>query len=273
MSLADRVEEARAKRAKPTARILTIDIERVPFQAWSYETRPDYIPWRMIGQPSRMICWAAKWYDSEDIVFRGEFDFHERRLTESARRRMLEEAWSLLDQADVVVGFNSRRFDTRHLATEFLLEGFGPPSTYKHVDLYQIAKREFIFESNSLDYVARRLGVGEKVATGYDQLWRGCMMGDREAWRLMRSYNKGDITVTEALYDRLRGWMPGHPHIARAEHGRPICNQCGSSELTRVGQHQAVVLRYSRFRCDDCGAIVAGTAVDRVATSRGVRPT
>lgn len=272
MGFAD-AAKAGPPKVRVDARILTIDIERVPFQAWSYDTKPNWIPWRMIGQPSRMVCWAAKWYGSEKTLFRGEFDYHARKLTEGARRRMLDEAWALLDQADIVVTYNGRRFDHKHLNTEFLLEGMPPPAPFKMVDLFQVAKREFIFESHSLDYVARRLGVGAKVHTGYEALWRGCMQGDREAWAAMRTYNEGDITVTEALYDRLRGWIPGHPHVATYS-GDPMCNQCGSTDLKRsASAWKAQSLAYPLLTCQNCGGHQLENRHDRrIATTRGVRP-
>lgn len=227
----------------------------------------------MIDQPSRMICWAAKWYGDDKVLFRGEFDFHARKLTDDARARMLSEVWSLLDQADIVVTYNGVKFDHKHLNTELLLSGYSPPRPYKVVDLYRIIKRDLMFESHSLDYVARRLGVGQKVETGGFDLWQRCMAGDRQAWADMRRYNEGDITVTEAVYDRLRGWMPGHPHVGTMAEGREMrCNQCGGTDLVRDGLYRAQQIDYVQFRCNGCGGMVRGSAHSRVANTRGARP-
>ena len=81
----------------------------------------------------------------------------------------------------------------------------------------------------------------------------------------------GDIELTEWLYDRLRGWMPSHPHIGTSGDEK-VCNQCGSSELKRQkSTYRAVVIDYTLLRCSDCGANVRGGWHSRAATTRGAR--
>lgn len=97
-----------------------------------------------------------------------------------------------MSQADILVGYNSRRFDTPHVRTELLLDGYTPPPPVKQIDLMQVVKRQFRLEYNNLGSVTTALGVETKLETGGFDLWKACIAGDPEAWALMRKYNIQD---------------------------------------------------------------------------------
>lgn len=166
---------------------------------------------------------------------------------------MLDQAHRLLTEADVVVGYNSKNFDIKHLNREFILAGMTPPAPYAQVDLYLAVKRQFKFTSNKLDHVAQELGLGAKTQhTGF-QLWRDCMAGSEKAWALMRKYNKQDVVLTEKLYDKLLPWIPGHPSVGLYEGLADVCISCGSGVLQSRGYAYTSVSVYQRLVCVDCG--------------------
>src|SRR5712664_1835689 len=81
----------------------------------------------------------------------------------------------------------------------------------------------FRFDSNKLDDLARYLGVGRKLPhTGF-HLWKGCMSGDREAWKTMKDYNKQDVILLENVYYRIRAWDKNHPSVNRGQEACPVC--------------------------------------------------
>jgi len=241
--------------------ILILDIETSPTLTYTFGMRPKWISPEKIVEPSRMLCFAAKWYARPRIHYASEYHH--------SHEAMVEKAWTLLDQAAIVVTFNGIGFDLRHLRREFHLAQMPPPRPWKDVDLYREAKRSFDYESHSLNHLAQRLGVGEKSQTGGFDLWRGCLARERAAWATMKAYNIADVELTERLYDRMRGWLPSHPHHGTGDEAR--CNQCGSSDLERVGTTLAQVITYVLYRCRACGANVRGGFHSRQATTRGVR--
>ena len=94
---------------------------------------------------SHILSWAAKWHGSE------ECEYSSLRMvghTPSGQRKMLKEIYELLQDADVVVGYNSNSFDLKILNTEFLEQGWSQPSPYKTVDLLRVVRRKFRFTSN-----------------------------------------------------------------------------------------------------------------------------
>ena len=144
-------------------KLLVVDIETMANLAWVWGTWQQDVRPEQIVKHKRTISLAAKWVGSREVRFWSEFH--------DGREAMVEAAWHLLDEADGVVGYNSKRFDVKHLNTEFKLSPLPPPTHFQHIDLYQVTKREFAFGSNKLESVADRLGLGKKREHEGFKLW------------------------------------------------------------------------------------------------------
>lgn len=241
--------------------VLTLDIETSPnlgyaFGVWDQNLTPDKIIDR-----SRVLMVGAKWYGQRNVIM-----LSERALDHD---EMVQRAWALVDQADIIVGYNHIRFDMRHLHREWLEAGLPPPAPYKNVDLMRTVKKQFAYGSNKLDNISQVLEVGAKIKHEGFALWKGCLDGDLSAWRRMERYCRGDVLLTERLYDRLRPWISGHPHITTADELR--CTQCGSARLEQMPRdYRAVVIAYAAYRCLDCQGMVRAGYPKRVALSRAI---
>lgn len=180
-------------------RILVVDIETMANLCWTWGTWQQNVAPKQIVKHKRTISFAAKWVGGKKVYFSSEYH--------DGIDKMRADVWWLLDEADAVVGYNSKRFDIKHLNTEFKLAGKPPPSHFQHIDLYQITKREFAFGSNKLESVADRLGLGKKREHEGFGLWLKCEAGDEDAWKRMRDYNVQDVKLTEKLFDDFRDWI------------------------------------------------------------------
>lgn len=245
-----------------SARILTLDIETMPMLAAVFQLRgQDYISPGSVVQTGGVGCWAARWYGERRVMFASTFH--------DGYEPMIGQMRDLLDQADIVVSFNGKRFDNKHLRTAMVGLGLPAPTPWRDVDLLVEWRRLFTLPSNKLDEVAKYLGIGQKIKHEGMALWLACMDGDAKAWGRMKRYNVGDVRLTEDLYDRLRGWMPNHPHVLTTD--ALSCNQCGSTDLTREGRdYRAVVIDYALYRCNGCAGLVRAGHERRVARTRGV---
>lgn len=255
MSLAARVQGA--------AKILTLDIETAPSIVYTWGRFKQNIGLNQVVQDGSVICFAAKWYGSKQTMFWS--DHHH------GHDVMVQNAHRLMDEADIIVGYNHRAFDVKHLHREFILAGMAPPSPHKDVDLLTVVRQSAKFESNKLDNVAQRLEIGAKIAhEGFD-LWKACMAGDNAAWGRMRTYCKGDVDLTQDLYDRLRPWIKGHPHMGvNASNEDITCDRCGSDDMRRDGTWLANQIAYVRYQCNGCGGWVRGGRHARAAVARGI---
>lgn len=249
MSVLDR---AIAKHLPAEARVLVIDIELRPGQAFFWDAKTKWIGPHMVTEKPSMICFDAKWLGQRQHTFRS--------VWEHGRADMVQTARDLLDEAHVVIGYNSVGFDIKHLNREIVQAGIAPPSPHFDVDLIRTARQRFKFPYNSLNEVCKDLGLDLKLEhTGFD-LWRDVMDGDPKAQRLMKSYNRTDVNVTEGLYCRLRPWIKGHPNVNmfRAERVSG-CHACGSENVEHCGYRYTPTRAYALFVCADCAAFTRAT--------------
>lgn len=227
-------------------KLLLLDIETAPNLVHVWGLWQQNVGTNQIIASGYVMCWAAKWYGEDEVMFDS--------IHHSKPQRMLKRIHELIDQADAVVHYNGRSFDMPTLNKEFITHNFKPPSPYKQVDLCQIAKSEFRFPSNKLEYIARTLGLGEKTKHEGHELWIKCMDDDADAWRRMEEYNRNDVVLLEAVYERMRPWIRVHPnHGLYDEPGVPVCPNCGSGHLQRRGFARTQVNKYARYQCRDCG--------------------
>ena len=245
------------------AKVLTLDIESSPTVAHVWGLWDQNVGLNQIVEDGRMLSFSAKWYEDSQTGFWADWK-------SGGHEGMVEEAWRLLDECDVLVTYNGKKYDVKHLNREFVLAGLGAPSPYKQVDLLPVVRRQFKFPSNKLEYVASRLGLGHKVAHEGHGLWMACLEGDRDAQQRMEVYNRGDVELTEALYDRLRPWLAGGPHMGlyRREDKCGACPHCGGVERVECGEALTGVSAFQAFRCVSCGGVFRGSRVLRRVASR-----
>lgn len=233
-------------------KILAIDIETRPSLAYVWKLWDENVGLEQLVQSGEMISFAAKWIGDpdEDIEFMSVY--HDN------KKKMVKRAWQLLDQADVVIHFNGKRFDVPHIQREFIEAGMLPPSPFKQIDLLNTVKQQFRFPSNKLKYVVKQLGVGEKVENDGFKLWLRCMNNDAEAWAEMKQYNIHDTILLEGLYNKLRPWIKAHPSFSLYS-GDHVCPRCDSVSVVMRGTEKLSTGVYQRYQCKDCGGWSRGT--------------
>lgn len=231
-------------------RILILDIETQAALVETFGLWNQNIGIKQIRVPVRVICFAAQWWGKKKIMFHAEWL--------GGKEAMLQAAWDLLNKADYVVGWNSKKFDLPHLRGEFLVAGMKPPAPHKDVDLMLVAKRNFRLMSNKLDWYAQQLGVGSKIENGGMALWStlsnpGSAKDLREAQKLMARYNKADVALTGELFDQMRPWANELNFGLFDDTDHVVCPSCGSDDLKREGYALTTAGKFQRRCCRDCG--------------------
>lgn len=225
-------------------RILLLDIETAPNTAYVWGLWKQNISISQIVDSSSILCWSAKWYGSDDIMFNS--------IISPGKKRMLKNMHKLLEEADVVVHYNGSRFDIPTINKEFLEAGMPPPAPYRQVDLLRTARQQFRFPSNKLDYIAQALGLGKKHNHEGFELWIKCMNRDPIAWKTMEKYNVQDVVLLEKVYNRFLPWIKGHPNFGIHKGLPNTCPNCGGNHLQRRGFSVTQGGKYQRFQCTDC---------------------
>lgn len=239
-----------------TNKVLVLDVETRPLEAYVWQMWEPRVSLNQLIDTGGIISWSAKYVDDPYVHFDA--------VWRNGKEAMMHNLWELMDEAGAVAGWNSNRFDIRHINAEFAQLGWGPPSPYKKIDLMQTVRRHMKFPSNKLDYVSQALGVGRKLETGGFELWTGVMEGDKKAQKLMEEYNIQDVLLTEEVYHKLRPWIA--PAINLSMQEGHVCPECGSTHLQSRGFRINATMRYRRWHCQSCGSwsqSVTGEKVDR----------
>ena len=239
-------------------KILLLDIETAPNVAHVWCLWQQNVGLPQIIEAGYVMCYAAKWLGERVTYFASVVD---------GERKMLAGVHKLMGEADAICHYNGARFDIPTLNREFIVNGYLPPSPAKNIDLLKVARNKFKFPSNKLDYVAKVLGVEQKLKHRGHQLWIDCMAGKKEAWEEMRRYNIQDVNVLEQVYEKMLPWIGNHPNVGVYDDVPDVCPNCGGSHFMRRGVAVAQLLKYHRFQCKDCGKWVRGT---KTISDRGV---
>ena len=101
-------------------KILLLDIESSPNVAHVWGLWQQNVGINQLMESSYVLCWAAKWLDSDEIIFDS--------VHQSKPKKMLKGIYDLLDDADAVIHYNGTKFDIPTLNKEFLLHNYAPPS-------------------------------------------------------------------------------------------------------------------------------------------------
>lgn len=198
------------------------------------------------------LSWAAKWLDKpemmSDILTPDE-------CIKRDDKRILESVWKLIDEADIIVAHNLKKFDIRKLNSRFLINRFMPPAPYGMIDTLIESQKTFAHSSHRLDYLGRLIRNEGKISTDYG-LWVRCENGEQQALDYMIKYNREDVTLLEEVYLWMRPWIKAHPNMGVfMELDKPVCRVCGSKNIVSNGSYYTVAGKYRSVRCADCGAV------------------
>lgn len=239
---------------KQGPRVLLFDIETSPILAYVWGIWENNVALNQIHTDWHVLSWAAKWLDDPPsaIMYRDQRDA--KSIENDAA--ILKSLWKLLDEADIVVTQNGRAFDEKKLNARFIMNGFQPPSPFKHIDTKLLAQKKFGFTSNKLEYMTDKLCKKYKKQkhrkyAGFE-LWKECLAGNRDAWNHMERYNKYDVLSLEELYRKLSPWDSSVNFSLYSDRTEHTCS-CGSHDVQRRGIVYTRVGKYRRYQCNKCG--------------------
>lgn len=237
-------------------KILLMDIETRPIKAWVWDVwKQDIHPSQVIEDWS-ILCWSAKWLFDDTVMGESVTPEEAKSATDGS---ILPGIWNLLNEADIVIGHNSKNFDIKRLYTRFFLAGMPKPMYFQNIDSLEVAKSNFSFTYNKLDWIGQITGVGRKIETEFFW-WDKCASGDKKYLDMMLDYNKQDVQLEEEVYMKLRPWMDKHPNLnVYSGTNFSVCPKCGTTNLHWNGKYATPLGLYRAFRCEDCGSIGRST--------------
>lgn len=239
-------------------RILILDIETSPIEGRVWGLWNQNLGLNQITKEWNILSYCAKWLGDPNVIY-SDLSQAENIADDS---KLVAELYELLNEADLVVAQNGKRFDLPKIQARFVMAGYKPPRPFRVVDTMLMAKQQFGFTSNKLEWMTDKLCTTKKRKhekfPGME-LWNQCLAGNPEAWEEMRLYNIDDVISLEELYLILRPWYQGHPNVAVfTDSEEPACPKCGSHELKRDGWTFTQSGKYELYHCGSCGGYSRG---------------
>lgn len=226
---------------------LFLDIETSLMTVASFSLWPKYIPIENIVTDWFIISAAWKWEGDKKVHSACTYTKDDYKVVSALR--------AAICNADELVYHNGHKFDYKKLNARVILNDLPPMDKPRQTDTFIQCKRHFAFTSNKLDYVAKALGLPSKTHTGND-LWLRCLRGDKEAIDVMHEYNRNDVVVLEAVFDKLR------PHIDLGYNCNigttARCTHCDSTNIESRGIRTTKTCSYRRYQCNNCHGWVVG---------------
>lgn len=233
-------------------KILFIDVETSPIIAHVWQLFDNNVALNQIQKDWHLLSFSAKWLGEKEIIYADQR--YEKDISND--KKLLKKAWKLLDEADIVIGQNSKKFDIKKLNARFILNGMQPPSSFRQIDTLQLAKKHFGFTSNRLAYMSDKLNtkykkLDHKEFPGHE-MWVECLKGNKKAWKAMEKYNKYDVLSLEELYTKLIPWDNSiNFAVYDPDKGR-VCS-CGSITFKSKGYAYTNIGKFKRYLCLRCG--------------------
>jgi predicted RNA-binding Zn-ribbon protein involved in translation (DUF1610 family) len=243
-------------------KILTIDVETSPLESWTWGIWDQNVGLEQIKTEWTILSFAAKWLGKKQVIYADTGG----RGADKARddKPLMKQIWALLDEADIIIAQNGKRFDVRKMNARLVEHGFGPPSPYRVIDTMLVAKKYFAFTSQKLAWTSKHLTDAPKSEhkkfPGFE-LWVECLKDNPKAWAEMKKYNVQDVRSTEKVYLVERPWIDQHPNLgAFDESDKPLCPKCGGKNVIAQSHRRSVKQQgvYKRYQCKDCGGWARG---------------
>lgn len=229
---------------KREPKILFWDIETSLMTVYTFSLWPKYIPIEDVIEDWKILCICYAWGDEKPQRIVG------------TEKSILRKFSRVLNKADVVVYHNGDKFDMKRVRARLLAHGLAPTKPFTAgdtIDTLKVAKKEFGFSSNKLDFIVHNLlGIGQKLRTN-KQLWIDCTNGCKEALTRMATYCEQDVVVLRDAYKRLQPFITNHHNMGHYSE-RPVCPNCGSEHVQKRGFKTTRVSKKQRYQCMDCGA-------------------
>lgn len=199
-----------------------------------------------------VLCGSYKWYGEAKVHTVTHTDMTKFRANPEDDKAICKELLQVIEQADMLVGWNSKSFDMRFLQTRLLKHRLGYLPPIPHVDLL-LTSRNNTKMRRSLDNTQKFFGFGHEKTPLDINVWMKAGAGKADALRDVVKHCEADVRVTEEAYELFAPLARTHPNVMFHSGDRSGCPTCGVDKLQQRGKAYALRYYRLRFHCQNCG--------------------
>ena len=243
---------------KTGPKVLIFDIETAPIVGLVWGMHDQNLGVNQIIKRRSVLSFAAKWLGVDGVMFAGTGGQRDVRDDKAIMKKL----WSLMDEADVILGQNSNKFDEPIVRGRFAVHKLGNPSPYRRLDTCVMGRRLGL-ESSKLENMTEVFcpELKKSIHKSFPgmTLWTECLENNKKAWAEMEAYNCQDVLGTEGVYKAIAPYSKTINFDVYREGTVTTCN-CGSTNLHNKGYVYTDNAKYRAYRCRDCHAYIKSKA-------------
>ena len=182
-------------------KVLILDIETRSLTVKTFGIRDQNIGLDQVIDDGGILCWSAKWLGSDKVFF------EETKGNKSKEKTILKKLKKLINEADIVLGQNSKSFDVPIVMGLFLYyDMIDDVREFQQIDTLQMSNSKYKFVSHKLQYMSNKLcEVKKQTHAKFPgiSLWVEYEAKNPLAFIEMKKYNMADVEATEELFLKL----------------------------------------------------------------------
>lgn len=185
---------------KHVPKVLIIDIETRSLTVKTFGLKDQNIGLDQVIDDGGILCWSAKWLGTDKVFY------EETKGDKSKEKTILKKLKKLMDEADIVMGQNSKSFDVPIINGLFLYyDLLDDVKEYRQIDTLRMS-RTYKFLSHKLQYMSGKLcKIKKHTHSKFPgmSLWIEYEAKNPLAFAEMKKYNMADVEATEELFLKL----------------------------------------------------------------------
>ena len=208
-----------------------------------------------------MLSFGYWWHDEPEPHNINIYDYPgwDKLPVEQRDLYLMRDVAKLIEEADVLIGHYSTKFDTPFIQTRCIFHGLGPIPIPIQIDTWRISRYQLKLNNNRLKTIAKAFGCDEQKDEVPSNIWRRAKAHNLEAMKVISAYNLQDVRTQRSITEKLMPIAKAMPNWNLLIDGTEArCPACGSTKLHRRGFTHTKLYRYERLRCADCGKWMRG---------------
>jgi hypothetical protein len=219
---------------------------------------------------SAIICISYKW--------EGQKTVHSLHWDDGCDKNLLEKFMEVALRADEIIGHNGDNFDIKIVRTRCLFNRVHCPPKFGTLDTLKKARTFFKFDSNTLEYISKRLTGSGKTPMEYEDWNLICLplipkhLGYEvelpktyyKALKKMVKYCEVDVVKLEEVFHHIQPYIDHNHHAGETGgFGRYSCPKCGNDQPmhNKIRITKAGTKRHDLKCPKGCGYYVVSNAV------------
>jgi hypothetical protein len=218
---------------------------------WRTGWKQNIMPFQVFKYP-QIISISYKW-EGEDEVHHLDWG-----LNKQCDKAMVKKFVKIMNSADEIIGYNSKRFDTKWVRTRAIFHDIPMRHTYNEIDVLSWVKKYTNQPTgNTLAAVCKYYNVPNKRDSGGFDTWIGVVLRkEQEALDHMHHYCDGDVISLEGLFNKLEPYARPNMHYGVKNGGFKFsCPTCGTNKVNKNNTYttaQGTISHYMRCENHTC---------------------